>query len=153
MRLRPCLAEATSRIQGGPPALIDASSRHLAAALELAGFHVVGAPADGPQLTLKHSRDARRDPPGGKRDKLLRLPIGELESWQLVASCAACRTDRILFVRELVKRCGPTATLVMLVPRLRCHVASCRRPLSHLVLRNEYPAQMDGERFVHIILR
>ena len=47
------LAEAVSRVQGAPPALIGASSRHLAAALELAGFHVVRTPADAVSPLLR----------------------------------------------------------------------------------------------------
>jgi hypothetical protein len=46
------LAEAASRVPGGPPALIGASSRHLAAALENAGFQVVRTPTPARQLTL-----------------------------------------------------------------------------------------------------
>jgi hypothetical protein len=45
------LAEAASRVRGGPPALIGASSRQLAAALEAGGFEVVRRDP-GPQLTL-----------------------------------------------------------------------------------------------------
>ena len=46
------LADAARRVPGGPPALIGASGRHLAAALDAAGFRVVRAPAPGAQLTL-----------------------------------------------------------------------------------------------------
>jgi hypothetical protein len=45
------LAEAASRVRGGPPALVGASGRHLAAALDAAGFQVVRA-APSAQLTL-----------------------------------------------------------------------------------------------------
>ncbi len=45
------LAAATRTVIGGPPALIGASGRHLAAALDAAGFQVVRA-APGAQLTL-----------------------------------------------------------------------------------------------------
>ena len=37
-------------------------------------------------------------------------------------------------------------TLVMLVPRLRCRVETCRRPPSRVVLRNRYPAALGGPR-------
>ena len=47
-----------------------------------------------------------------RRETLSRLLIGELVIWQLVASCSGCRADRVLFVRELVKRFGKMATLV-----------------------------------------
>ncbi len=70
-----------------------------------------------------------------RKDTLVRLPIGELVTWQLLASCSACRADRVLFVRELVERFGQEATLVMLAPRLRCGVETCRRPPSRVVLR------------------
>jgi hypothetical protein len=46
------LADAASRVPGGPPALIGASSRQLAAALETAGFQVVRRALPGLQLTL-----------------------------------------------------------------------------------------------------
>ena len=46
------LAQAASRVGGGPPALVTASGRHLAAALEAAGFRVVRQGAPSPQLTL-----------------------------------------------------------------------------------------------------
>jgi len=46
------LAAAASRVSGGPPALITASGRQLAAALEAAGFQVVRDAANGGQLTL-----------------------------------------------------------------------------------------------------
>ncbi len=41
-----------------------------------------------------------------RKDTLVQLPIGELVTWQLLASCNACRADRVLFVRELVERFG-----------------------------------------------
>jgi hypothetical protein len=46
------LADAACRVAGGPPALIAASGRHLAAALEAAGFRVVRDTEPGQQLTL-----------------------------------------------------------------------------------------------------
>jgi hypothetical protein len=46
------LARAASRVPGGPPVMVTASGRHLAAALEAAGFQVVRAPASGRQLSL-----------------------------------------------------------------------------------------------------
>ncbi len=46
------LADAARRVPGGPPALVSASGRHLAAALDAAGFWVVREPPAGPQLTL-----------------------------------------------------------------------------------------------------
>ena len=46
------LADAASRVPGGPPALIGASSRQLAAALEAAGFQVVRRASPSAQLTL-----------------------------------------------------------------------------------------------------
>ena len=46
------LATAAGRVRGGPPALIEASSRQLAAALEAAGFRVVREAAPSRQLTL-----------------------------------------------------------------------------------------------------
>jgi hypothetical protein len=46
------LARAASRVPGGPPALIDASGRHLAEALGAEGWRVVRDAAPGAQLTL-----------------------------------------------------------------------------------------------------
>jgi hypothetical protein len=46
------LADAATRVSGGPPALVTASGRQLAAALESAGFRVVPAVSPGVQLTL-----------------------------------------------------------------------------------------------------
>ncbi len=88
-----------------------------------------------------------------RRDTLLRLPISDLVTWQLLCSCGACRADRVLFVRELVERFGETPTLVMLVPRLRCAVATCRRAPARVVLRNRYPAAVGGGGFVEVVLR
>ena len=86
-----------------------------------------------------------------QRETLIRLPIADLVGWQLLASCGACRADRILMVSDLVARYGAERTLVMLVPRLRC--GTCRRPPSDVVLRNKYPAQMGGSGFVQVILK
>ena len=105
---------------------------------------------------MRDSFNAREMPDGvhdaRKRETLIRLPIGDLVTWQLVCSCAACRSERVLFMRELVERFGETATLVMLVLRLRCHVETCRRPPSRVVLRNRYPAQVGGAGFVEALL-
>jgi hypothetical protein len=46
------LAQSASRVPGGPPALITASGRQLAAALEAAGFRVVRDAPPSAQLTL-----------------------------------------------------------------------------------------------------
>ncbi len=85
-----------------------------------------------------------------RRETLLRLPIGDLVTWQLVASCGTCRTDRVVMVRDLVDRFGPDARLVMLVPRLRCRVKACRRVPSCVVLRNRCSAAANGPRLVEM---
>ena len=94
-------------------------------------------------------------PPGihqsRQRETLIRLPIGELSAWQLLASCGACRADRIMLMSELVARFGSEQRLVVLVPKLRC--ADCRRPPSALVLRNRYPAAVGGPGLVEVVLR
>ena len=46
------LEQAALNARGGPPCLIPFAGWHLANALGLAGFHVVRAPSNGPQLTL-----------------------------------------------------------------------------------------------------
>ena len=86
----------------------------------------------------------------GRTAKLLRLPIGELSAWQLACDCSTCHASRVLLIQELVERFGDRATLVMLVPRLRCVVS--RKPPSELVLRNRYPAQMGGPGLVEVQL-
>ncbi len=87
-----------------------------------------------------------------RREALLRLPIGELVTWHLVASCSGCRADRVVFVRDLVARCGENATLVMLVLRLRCRVETCRRPPVRVMLRNREPGAVGGAGFVEVAL-
>ena len=86
-----------------------------------------------------------------QRETLIRLPLADLVGWQLLASCGACRADRIVMVSDLVARYGAERTLVVLVPRLRC--GTCRRPPTDVVLRNKYPAQMGGSGFVQVVLR
>ena len=93
--------------------------------------------------------------PGGvhqnrQRETLLRLPIGELSAWQLLASCGACRADRIVFVQELVASFGSEKTLAVLVPKLRCR--QCRRPPSSVILRSRYPAAIGGPGLVEFVL-
>ncbi len=85
-----------------------------------------------------------------QRETLLRLPIGELSAWQLLASCGACRADRIVFVRELVARYGSEQRLVILVPKSRC--GQCRRPPSNVILRNRYPAATGGPGLVEVAI-
>ena len=87
-----------------------------------------------------------------RRETLLRLPIGELVTWQLVVSCGACRADRVVLVRDLANRFGDTPTFVMLVPRLRCGVRTCRLPPVRVLLRNRDPAQRGGAVFVEVAL-
>jgi hypothetical protein len=86
-----------------------------------------------------------------RRETLLRLPIGELVDWHLVAACAACRAERILPVRDLVGRFGGEATLAVLLPRLHCGAAACRRPAARVRLRNRFPSQ-PGPPIVDIVL-
>jgi hypothetical protein len=81
-----------------------------------------------------------------RRTTLTRLPIRDLCAWHLVAACPECRQDRCVHIEGLVKRFGPEATLVMLLPRLRCATPGCRRPPNRVTLRNRYPAQFgQGE--------
>ena len=87
-----------------------------------------------------------------RRETLLRLPIGELVTWQLVVSCGACRADRVVMLRALVERFGETPALVMLVPRLRCQVRTCRRPPVRVLLRNREPAGPGKSGFVEVAL-
>ena len=94
----------------------------------------------------RQAANSRLDVPDGahgnrQRDTLARLPIGELSAWHLLASCDACRADRILPVDTLVARYGSESSLIMLVPRLRC--GTCRRPPAEVRLRSKLP---DGRR-------
>ena len=88
----------------------------------------------------------------GRKDKLMRLPMGELSAWDLVCSCGACRADRYIMVSELVGRSGPDATLVMLLPRLRCREAGCRQPPGAVVLRSKLTAATGGPAMVSVEL-
>jgi hypothetical protein len=65
--------------------------------------------------------------------------------------CGACRQDRVVGVGTLVERCGPEATLAVLLPRLRCHVATCRQPPAQVRLRNRFP-QKPGPELVEVLL-
>jgi len=86
-----------------------------------------------------------------RRETLLRLPIGELAEWHLTLTCAACNTERILLLRDLVASHGPHRTLVMLLPRLRCRVSTCRRPPACVRLRSRFPAH-PGPPIVEVVL-
>jgi hypothetical protein len=86
-----------------------------------------------------------------RRETLIRLPISELAEWHLMVSCAACRAERILPVRSLAERYGGDRTLVVLLPRLRCGVASCRRPPSLVRLRSRFPAH-PGPPLVEVVV-
>jgi hypothetical protein len=86
-----------------------------------------------------------------RRETLLRLPIGDLAEWHLTLTCAACRAERILLIRDLVARHGPDRTLVMLLPRLRCRVATCRRAPACVRLRSRFPAH-PGPPIVDVVL-
>lgn len=90
-------------------------------------------------------------PPSQRRDALMRMPIGELSTWHLMAACAACRQDRIVSIRSLVERYGPEITLRPIVPRLRCGMAHCRQPPSRLRLRNRFPVH-PGPALVEVVL-
>lgn len=88
-----------------------------------------------------------------RKQTLIRLPIGELAGWHLLVSCGACRADRVVHVRDLVAQYGSEQRLVMLMPRLRCREAFCRRPPSHILLRSRFPASMGGPAMVEIVLK
>ncbi len=87
-----------------------------------------------------------------RRDALIRLPIGEMAAWHLMVMCAACRDERVLLVRDLVARYGPTPTLAAIVPRLRCKAPGCRRPPVCVTLRSKFPAQ-PGPDVIEVVLK
>ena len=86
-----------------------------------------------------------------RRDALMRLPIGELSTWHLMAACAACRQDRVVSIKSLVERYGSEITLLPIVPRLRCGMPHCRLPPSRLRLRNKFP-QHPGPTLIEVLL-
>lgn len=78
---------------------------------------------------------------------LMRLPLADLTGWHLAVRCAACQADRIVRLDDLIGRFGADATLAVLLPRLRCKAAACRRPPSSVLLRNRFP-QKPGPKLV-----
>jgi hypothetical protein len=78
-------------------------------------------------------------PPQKRRDALMRMPIGELAGWHLLARCDTCRAERIVSVLSLMERYGLEVTLLRIVPRLRCGARTCRQPPTQLRLRNRLP--------------
>ena len=119
---------------------MGAAGWHLAAALNAADFHVARAPADARPLTL-----CVREMPDGshrsrRRETLIRFPSQRAVGLASALLVRCVLADQLMIVGDLVARYGSKQTLIMLVPRLRCK--TCRRPLSDVVLRNKYPAQM-----------
>ena len=90
-------------------------------------------------------------PPDRRREALMRMPIGELSTWHLMAACQACRQDRIVSIQSLVERYGPEITLLPIVPRLRCGIPTCRLPPCRLRLRNKFPAH-PGPTLIEVLL-
>jgi hypothetical protein len=86
-----------------------------------------------------------------RREALVRLPIGELAGWHLVALCGACRKERIVSIDSLVTRYGPEPPLARITPRFRCALKQCRQPPLTLRLRNRFPVQ-PGPPLVDIML-
>jgi hypothetical protein len=86
-----------------------------------------------------------------RRDALLRMKLGEISTWHLMAMCGACHKDRIVSVRSLIEHYGSGVTLLGLVPRFRCGVVTCRRPPVRLMLRNRFPVQ-PGPALVEVML-
>ncbi len=76
-----------------------------------------------------------------KREALVRLPIGDLAGWHLVALCGTCRKERIVSIDSLITRYGPNPTLMLITPRFRCAMKQCRQPPLTLRLRNRFPVQ------------
>lgn len=95
--------------------------------------------------------DAVAMPDGVRESKrgatLARLPLADLTGWHLMVKCTACRADRVVAIDDLISRLGPGSSLAVLLPRLRCKVAGCRRPPSSVTLRNRFP-QKPGPKLV-----
>jgi hypothetical protein len=85
-------------------------------------------------------------------DTLLRLPLRELATLHLVAVCPACRDERYLPLQALGEYYGQDSTLLMLIPRLRCRLKTCRRPAGTVRLRNRFP-QHPGPPLVDVVVR
>jgi hypothetical protein len=90
-------------------------------------------------------------PPNKRRDALIRMPLADLAGWHLVATCGACRQDRIVSIRSLIEHYGGEIALLALVPRFRCGVPSCRIPPARLKLRNRMPVH-PGPPLVEVVL-
>ena len=90
-------------------------------------------------------------PPNKRRDTLSRMPLSDLAGWHLLATCAACRQDRIVSIRSLIEHYGPDAVLHRLVPRFRCAVPRCKAPPARMVLRNRLPVH-PGPPLVEVVL-
>jgi hypothetical protein len=75
-----------------------------------------------------------------RREAFLRMPLVDLLDWHLMATCMACRQERVVSIKSLIERYGGEITLARLVPRFRCGVATCRLPPAVLRLRNRMPA-------------
>ncbi len=88
-----------------------------------------------------------------QRETLIRLPIGELVAWHLMAACDNCRTERAVMVRDLVARFGSEQRLAFLVTRLRCKEPRCRRPPSQVRLRSRFPAQAGGGPMIEVVMK
>ena len=86
-----------------------------------------------------------------RRERLLRLPIGELAGWHMVAVCGTCRQERIVHISDLVLRYGPGPTLAQIAPRLRCARQQCRQPAIKLRLRNRFPVH-PGPALIDVVL-
>ena len=90
-------------------------------------------------------------PPHKRRDVLLRMALADLAGWHLLATCDACRQDRIVSLQSLVDHYGSTITLLRLVPRFRCGVPRCRQPPCLLRLRNRLPVH-PGPPLIDVVL-
>ena len=88
-----------------------------------------------------------------RRTTLTRLQIRDLSAWHLLASCGGCREDRHVSIEALAKCFGSEATLVTLLPRLRCSTPGCRRPPEKVTLRNRYPAQYGQGELIEVVLK
>ncbi len=87
-----------------------------------------------------------------RRTTLMRLPLSDLAGWHLIATCPACRDDRIIPLDSLIARYGAAQTLVTLVPRLRCRLHTCRQPAATIRLRNRFPVH-PGPALINVVLK
>ena len=87
-----------------------------------------------------------------RRHALIRLPLGDLAHWHLMATCPQCRDKRYLPIGALIDRYGPEHTLSDVLTRLRCRFRTCRQAPAALHLFSKLDGD-PGPPVVHVVLK